>query len=224
MRTRRIGAGLVAALLGACGGGSKGTGAGPGGTTSIAITGGALQATLGDAASAGASGTCTASTGAARLAFVDVRATTIADTCQAEQQGRDPASATSLDIVLVRVAAGASGPALAIATGSYPFWDGFSTLPFDAQGVAWVMQGSARRSGLAVSGQGACATLGHSAIASGAVTVTEASVSGVAGTIDVTLADGERAQGTFSAPTCALALGLDAACNPTGAPPTTACM
>jgi hypothetical protein len=224
---RRLAAVLaLAGVLGACGDDKDDdNGGGGGGGSSVAVTGG-TSGTLSNATALRANGQCSQPTDVGTLdlsfstAFIVVTSATIA--CQALQQGNEPRNTTSVLVTVERIGVAQSAP---LATGTYSFYDFSGDPPVDDQNTARVMFGFAKRSGSTPDTvDGGCVAVSEASITSGTVTITNVSASSISGTISAGLDDGGTVTGSFTAPTCAVTLGVGpTTCELTGLPDTATC-
>jgi hypothetical protein len=204
---RRVLITIAAAALVACGGSSGSSGSN--GSNSVTVTGsitGALASTTGISTS----GSCSIGGTTASLAVAGINFSTATGVCQAAQQGRDVAGATAVFIAVIK--GNASGQSVAVAPGTYTIT---SNPQPDAQGNITFATAGVSRSGSTQNSSGSgCSTAAESSATSGTITISSITSSSIAGSVDVTLDNGGKVQGSFDASVCQISgLHLDSSCD-----------
>jgi hypothetical protein len=218
MAMRAITAVVVAGVLLACGSDSKSNGGSSSGT-SIALSGSPnITGTLNQATAIIVNNkACNPGTGTVTAAAAVLVFSTLSNACELLQQQRDPANTTAASIVLARIG---TPQTVTIGTGGYTFFDVNSggLPPFDlaTQTASMVVAGGAvKNGGSAGVGQG-CLPVETTEVNGGSVTVSSVTSTAIAGTADVTLANGGAIKGNFNASICSTGANIEAGCDVTG--------
>jgi hypothetical protein len=209
---KRVIALCVVGLLAACGDDDD-DGGGPPPGSSVTLTGPlagpiASSTALSLAGQCSPAGLITVSGTAVAVAFT----TASIDACQYLQQNREPANATTAVVTVARFSGASQTP---LTAGAYTVG---STPTFDTSGNASYARVDVVRSAgpSSTPGEGCEDAPGETEHAAGTVTITSATATRVAGSLDVTLRDGGRISGPFDVPICPFnGLSLDpTTCEP----------
>jgi hypothetical protein len=204
----------LAGLLAACG--SDDNGDGGSGAGSVTLTG-PLGGNLASSTALSFTGQCTLAGISVSGAAVAVAFTTASvNACQFLQQNREPSNATTASVLVARFNTG--GQAVSVTPGTYTV----SSTP-NLDGTLARVDVTRSDGPSSTAGEG-CEDVGETESASGTVTITSATASRVAGSLDVALRDGGRLAGSFDVPTCALSTSIDpTTCEPTVSTAPTTC-